>query len=162
MATKLSQDDLLEAIDGMTVLELSELVKELEDKFGVSAAAPMAVAAVATGGGEAAAEEQTEFDVKLTEVGGAVLRAGYSANVDIIIDRRDDVLVIPERLIRFEEDAARVTVLVGEGQTAPVQRSPRTSSSPTTGPPSAPSTSSTTIGAIPFVAICTFSLPPVS
>lgn len=57
------------------------------------------------------------IEVHLTELDDAVLRAGYSANVDIIIDRRDDVLVIPERLIRFDEDAARVTVLVGEGQT---------------------------------------------
>ncbi|MCL7972130.1 MAG: efflux RND transporter periplasmic adaptor subunit [marine benthic group bacterium] len=54
------------------------------------------------------------IEVRLTELDSATLRAGYSANVDIIIDRRDDVLVIPERLIRFEEDGARVTVLTGE------------------------------------------------
>lgn len=54
------------------------------------------------------------IEVRLTDLDDAVLRAGYSANVDIIIDRRDDVLVIPERLIRFEEDGAWVTVLVGE------------------------------------------------
>jgi large subunit ribosomal protein L7/L12 len=56
----------------MTVLELSELVKELEDKFGVSAAAPVAVAApgaVAGEGGGAPAEEQTEFDVVLVDFG---------------------------------------------------------------------------------------------
>lgn len=52
------------------------------------------------------------IEVQLTDLDDAVLRAGYSANVDIIIDRRDDVLVIPERLIRFEDGAARVTVLV--------------------------------------------------
>ncbi|MDX8396990.1 MAG: 50S ribosomal protein L7/L12 [Mariprofundaceae bacterium] len=64
----ISKDDLIEAIETMTVLELSELVTALEDKFGVSAAAPVAVAAVA-GAGEAAAEEQTEFNVVLTAVG---------------------------------------------------------------------------------------------
>jgi len=65
----ISKDDLIEAIETMTVLELSELVTALEDKFGVSAAAPVAVAAVAGGAGEAAAEEQSEFDVILTSAG---------------------------------------------------------------------------------------------
>ena len=75
MATKtLSKDQILEAIDGMTVLELSELVKAFEDRYGVTAAAPMAVAAApAAGGGDgaapAAAEEQTEFEAVLTDVG---------------------------------------------------------------------------------------------
>ena len=68
MATKA---EILDAIAGMTVLELSELIKEMEDKFGVSAAAAaVAVAAPAAGGGAAAAaEEQTEFTVVLAEVG---------------------------------------------------------------------------------------------
>jgi large subunit ribosomal protein L7/L12 len=68
MATKA---EILDAISGMTVLELSELIKEMEEKFGVSAAAAaVAVAAPAAGGaGAAAAEEQTEFTVILTEVG---------------------------------------------------------------------------------------------
>ena len=68
MATKA---EILDAISGMTVLELSELIKEMEEKFGVSAAAAaVAVAAPAAGGaGAAAAEEQTEFTVHLTEVG---------------------------------------------------------------------------------------------
>ena len=73
MATKLSQDELLEAIDGMTVLELSEFIKAFEDRYGVTAAAPAAVAvAAAPGGGDVAADaegEQTEFEVVLTEVG---------------------------------------------------------------------------------------------
>ena len=60
----------IEAISGMTVLELAELVKEMEDKFGVSAAAPaVAVAAAGPAGGEAAAEEQSEFDVVLESFG---------------------------------------------------------------------------------------------
>ena len=71
MATKaITKDQLIEAIESMTVLELSELVSTLEDKFGVSAAAPVAAAAgPAAGGGEAAAEEQTEFNVILAGAG---------------------------------------------------------------------------------------------
>ncbi len=68
----ISKEDVIEFISNMTVLELSELVKELEDKFGVSAAAPVAVAAggaVAGEGGGAPAEEQTEFDVVLVDFG---------------------------------------------------------------------------------------------
>jgi large subunit ribosomal protein L7/L12 len=73
-----TQDDLLEAIDKMTVLELSEFIKRFEERYGVTAAAPVAVAAApAAGGGApatdgaapAAAEEQTEFSAVLTEVG---------------------------------------------------------------------------------------------
>jgi large subunit ribosomal protein L7/L12 len=72
MANKtLSQEDVLEAVANWTVLELSEFVKAFEDKFGVSAAAPVAVAAgPAGGGGEAAAEEEKdEFDVILNAAG---------------------------------------------------------------------------------------------
>ncbi len=64
--SKLSQDEFIAAIEGMSVLELSELVKGLETRFGVTAAAPVAVAAPAAGGGAAAAvEEKTAFDVML-------------------------------------------------------------------------------------------------
>jgi len=71
MATKLSQDDILGAIDGMTVLELSEFIKAFEERYGVTAAAPaaVAVAAPAAGGEVAAAEEQSEFSAVLTEIG---------------------------------------------------------------------------------------------
>ena len=75
MATKtLGKDQILEAIDGMTVLELSELVKAFEERYGVTAAAPVAAAAAPAAGGDgaaapAASEEQTEFDAVLTEVG---------------------------------------------------------------------------------------------
>lgn len=70
MATT-TKDDVIEFISNMTVLELSELIKEFEDKFGVTAAAPVAVAgAVAAGdAGGAPAEEKTEFDVILTSAG---------------------------------------------------------------------------------------------
>jgi len=70
---KLSTDELLDAFKEMTLLELSEFVKQFEDTFGVTAAAPVAVAAApgaASGGGEAAAEaEQDEFDVILESAG---------------------------------------------------------------------------------------------
>lgn len=65
-----TKDDVIEFIANMSVLELSELVKEMEDKFGVSAAAPVAMMAGAPGAGaEAAAEEKTEFDAILTSFG---------------------------------------------------------------------------------------------
>jgi len=67
----IATEDFIQQIDGMSVLELNDLVKALEDHYGVSAAAaavPMAVAGGAAGG-EAAAEEQTEFDVVLTAIG---------------------------------------------------------------------------------------------
>ena len=75
MATKtLGKDEILDAISNMTVLELSDLVKAVEEKFGVTAAAPVAVAAAPAAGGDgasvpAAAEEKTEFDAVLTDVG---------------------------------------------------------------------------------------------
>lgn len=69
MAATKTKEDIISAIESMTVIELNELVKELEDKFGVSAAAPMMAAAPAGGGDAAAAEEKVEFDVVLTAVG---------------------------------------------------------------------------------------------
>jgi large subunit ribosomal protein L7/L12 len=75
MAAK-TQDELLDAIDKMTVLELSEFIKKFEERYGVTAAAPAAVAAApSAGGGDAGAgaaaapEEQTEFTATLTEIG---------------------------------------------------------------------------------------------
>jgi len=67
----ISKEDLISAIENMTVLELSGLVKELEEKFGVSAAAPVGVAAPAAAGGadEEKSEEKTEFTVVLAEAG---------------------------------------------------------------------------------------------
>ncbi len=76
-----TKEQVVEFISNMTVLELSEFIKELEEKFGVSAAAPVAAVAGAPAGGEAAAEaeeEKTEFDVVLSEIGGnkiAVIKA---------------------------------------------------------------------------------------
>jgi len=71
----ITQDQLLEAIDGMTVLELSDFIKKFEERYGVTAAAPVAMPAPAAGGAAAggapaaAAEEQTEFTATLTEIG---------------------------------------------------------------------------------------------
>lgn len=66
----ITKEDVIEFIANMSVLDLSELVKEMEEKFGVSAAAPMAVAALAPAeGGGAAEEEKSEFDVILTTFG---------------------------------------------------------------------------------------------
>lgn len=70
--SKLGKDEIVEAISNLTVLELADLVKALEEKFGVTAAAPMTMVAAPAGGGAAApqaAEEQTEFDVILKSVG---------------------------------------------------------------------------------------------
>jgi large subunit ribosomal protein L7/L12 len=69
MATNISKEDVVDFISSMTVLELSEFVKELEEKFGVSAAAPMAMAAAAPVQAQEEAVEKTEFDVVLTAVG---------------------------------------------------------------------------------------------
>ena len=70
----MTHDDLLEAIDKMTVLELSEFIKRFEDRYGVTAAAPAAVAAAPSAGDDsgapaAAPEEQSEFGAVLTEIG---------------------------------------------------------------------------------------------
>jgi large subunit ribosomal protein L7/L12 len=71
MASQITKEDVVKFIEEMTVLDLSELVKELEQRLGVSAAAPMMVAAASPAGGDAAAqvEEQTEFDAILTGFG---------------------------------------------------------------------------------------------
>ncbi|MEE4253629.1 MAG: 50S ribosomal protein L7/L12 [Desulfuromusa sp.] len=65
----ITKEQVVEFIENMTVLEMSEFVKELEEKFGVSAAAPVAVAAAPAAGDAAAAEEQSEFDVILASFG---------------------------------------------------------------------------------------------
>lgn len=77
-----TKGDVVEFISNMSVLELSELIKELEDKFGVSAAAPVAVAAAAPGAaaGPAAVEEKTEFDV--------ILKSGGDKKIGVIKEIR--------------------------------------------------------------------------
>ena len=70
----MNKEELIEAIENMTVLELAELVEELEEKFGVSAAAPVAMAAAPGAAGGAAEEEKTEFDVFLAEIGSSKIK----------------------------------------------------------------------------------------
>lgn len=65
----MTKEEIMEAIENMTVLELSELVKDMEEKFGVSAAAPVAVAVAGGAAGAAGAEEKSEFTVVLTAAG---------------------------------------------------------------------------------------------
>lgn len=74
----LSKDDILEAIASMSVMEVVELIEAMEEKFGVTAAAPVAVAAAGPAAGGEAAAEKDEFDVVMTEFGGnkvAVIKA---------------------------------------------------------------------------------------
>jgi large subunit ribosomal protein L7/L12 len=79
MNMAVSKEDILESISNMSVMEVVDLISDMEEKFGVSAAAPVAVAAgPAAGAADAAAEEQTEFDVMLTSFGAgkvAVIKA---------------------------------------------------------------------------------------
>ncbi|WP_100065697.1 50S ribosomal protein L7/L12 [Miniphocaeibacter massiliensis] len=71
----MSVEQILEAIENMTVLELNELVKAAEEKFGVSASAPVVMGGAVAGGGEAAAaEEKSEFDIVLESAGGEKIK----------------------------------------------------------------------------------------
>ena len=70
----MNRAEILSAIESMTVLELAELVKELEEKFGVTAAAPVAAAAAPVAAAAAPVEEQTEFDVILTDAGAEKIK----------------------------------------------------------------------------------------
>ena len=70
----IKKEDVVQFIENMTVLEMAEFVKELEDKFGVSAAAPVAVAAVPGAAAGGADEEKTEFDVVLAEIGAEKIK----------------------------------------------------------------------------------------
>lgn len=96
----MSREEILNAIGEMSVLELSELIKDVEDKFGVSASAAVAVAAPATGasGEEAAGEEQTEFDVMLTSFGEkkvSVIKAVRSITALGLKEAKDLVEAVP-------------------------------------------------------------------
>ena len=129
MATKLSKDDIIEAIGGLTVLELADLVKALEEKFGVSAAAPVAVAA-APGAAAAAApavEEQTEFDAILQTVGEKKIQVikvvreltglGLKEAKDLVDGAPKPV---KERVSRQEADTIK-TKLEAEGATVTIK-----------------------------------------
>ena len=125
------QEQVITTLEGMTVLELNALVKQLEERWGVSAAAPMAVgvAAGATGGAAAAApeEEQTEFDVMLTEIGAnkiQVIKAVRELTSLGLKEAKDLVDSAPKAVrqgvSREEADAARAK-LEEAGATVQVQ-----------------------------------------
>ena len=129
MAGALTKDQILDGIAELTVLELSELVKEFEDRFGVTAAAPVAVAAApaAPGGDVAAEEEQTEFDVVLTSAGDkkiqvikevrALTSLGLKEAKDLVDSAPKAVL---ERVNKDDADKARAA-LEGAGATVEVK-----------------------------------------
>ena len=123
MATK---EEILDSISNMTVLELSELLKDFEERFGVTAAAPVAVAAPAAGGGavEAEAEEEKdEFDVVLTQAGGqkiAVIKEVRSLTSLGLKEAKDLVEAAPKAVLekdnKEEAEKARAA-LEGAGAT---------------------------------------------
>ncbi len=122
-------DELIQTIEQMSVLELSQLVKTLEDRFGVTAAAPMMAAAAPAGGGGAAeaVEEKTEFDVILTEVGPnkvQVIKAVRELTSLGLKEAKDVVEAAPkavrEAVTKDEAEAAK-TKLEEAGAKAQVQ-----------------------------------------
>ena len=123
MATK---EEILDSIANMTVLELSELLKDFEERFGVTAAAPVAVAAPAAGGGAAEAEaeeEKDEFDVVLTEAGGqkiAVIKEVRSLTSLGLKEAKDLVESAPKAVlekVNKEEAEKAKAALEGAGAT---------------------------------------------
>ena len=124
-----NKEEILDAISGMTVLELSELLKAFEERFEVTAAAPVAVAAPGGGGGEAAAEveEQDEFDVVLIAAGEKKIQVikevrsltslGLKEAKDVVDSAPKAVL---EKVSKEDADKAR-TALEGAGATVEVK-----------------------------------------
>jgi large subunit ribosomal protein L7/L12 len=125
MATK---EEILDSISNMTVLELSELLKDFEERFGVTAAAPVAVAAPAAGGGGAEAEaeeEKDEFDVVLTEAGGqkiAVIKEVRSLTSLGLKEAKDLVESAPKAVLeKVNKDEAEKAKAALEGAGATVE-----------------------------------------
>jgi large subunit ribosomal protein L7/L12 len=122
----MNKEQMIEAIEKMTVLELAELVKALEEKFGVSAAAPVAVAAAPTAAAPAAAE-QTEFDVILTGAGAAkvgvikVVREITGLGLKEAKDLVDGAPKAVKEKIAKEEAEAIKAKLIEAGATAEVK-----------------------------------------
>jgi large subunit ribosomal protein L7/L12 len=124
------QEQVITTLESMTVLELNTLVKQLEERWGVSAAAPVAVGVAATGGGVATAapeEEQTEFDVMLTEIGAnkiQVIKAVRELTSLGLKEAKDLVDSAPKAVkqgvARDEADAARAK-LVEAGATVDIK-----------------------------------------
>lgn len=123
---KLTQEELLETFKEMTLIELSEFVKAFEETFDVTAAAPVAVAAAGAAGGEvAAAEEQTEFDVILTEVGAkkiAVIKEVRGLTSLGLKEAKDLVDGAPKAVLEgVDKDAAEKAKEALEGAGASVE-----------------------------------------
>ena len=126
MADKtLTKDEILDGIASLSVLELSELLKEFEEKFGVTAAAPVAVAAAPAGGGDAGGggeEEQSEFDVVLTAAGDkkiqvikevrALTSLGLKEAKDLVDSAQKPVL---ERVPKEEAEKAKAQLAAAGG-----------------------------------------------
>ncbi len=115
MATKI--EDALDIIKGMTIVELRDLNSAIEEEFGVTAAAPVAIAAPAADGAAAAAEEQTEFDVVLTDFGANkinVIKAVRSLTSLGLKEAKDLVEAAPkavkEAIGKDDADAAKTTL----------------------------------------------------
>ena len=122
-----SKEEILEAIASMSVMEVVELVQAMEEKFGVSAQAAVAVAAPAEGGGSAAVEEKTEFDVVLTNIGDKkpkIIMAVKSATGLNLKEAKDKVESLPATLkegVSKEEAEAFANDLKELGATAEVK-----------------------------------------
>lgn len=123
-----TKEEVIDFIANMTVLELSELIKELEEKFGVSAAAPVAVAAAAgPAEGGAAAEEKTEFDVILTSAGDQKIkvikevRAITSLGLKEAKDLVEGVPAAVKEGVSKDEAAAIKTQIEGAGGTVEIK-----------------------------------------
>lgn len=122
-----TKEEVVEFISNMTVLELAEFIKELEEKFGVSAAAPVAAVAAAPAEAAAPVEEKTEFDVILKEVGAnkiAVIKAVRSLTSLGLKEAKDKVDNLPstikEQVSKDDAEAAR-KALADAGATVEVK-----------------------------------------
>lgn len=102
----MSIDEILEAVEGLTVLELNELVEKAEEKFGVSAAAPVAAGAAPAAGG-AAAEEKSEFDVILASVGDAKMKVIKAVKDLTGLGLKDAKAIVDEAPKAIKEGASK-------------------------------------------------------
>ena len=103
----MSIDEILEAVEGLTVLELNELVEKAEEKFGVSAAAPVAAAGAAPAAGGAAAEEKSEFDVILASVGDAKMKVIKAVKDLTGLGLKDAKAIVDEATKAIKEGASK-------------------------------------------------------
>ena len=103
----MSIDEILEAVEGLTVLELNELVEKAEEKFGVSAAAPVAAAGAAPAAGGTAAEEKSEFDVILASVGDAKMKVIKAVKDLTGLGLKDAKAIVDEAPKAIKEGASK-------------------------------------------------------